>query len=774
MKRATSIIALGLAVFAQAEPPGIEYIFPAGGQRGTTVQVRVGGYYFHGGANFEMLGSGVKYKSSIKGTETIWFEGPMIQQPLSSKKEGYPKDHLGGITIHGEAQIGHRLWRCWTSQGVTRPLKFVIGDLPEIIELEVAGNPISKEVALPVTINGRIFPREDVDLWTFEAKAGETIVCDAAAKRFGSPLAAVMFIRDSEGNSIQTEKLLKGGDFVYWFKVPKTGRYEASIHDARFEGLQNHVYRLTIKRAPHIISVYPLGGRRGSTFQAELIGPGFKGEMADIRLKNESENLQTISIKSFGHATFAIGEHPEHLEPAKSPVSVPSVLNGRILKPGETDKWRIAMKEKEAITLELSASVLGSPLDSVLEVLGEKGKQLSTNDDSAKGQLDSRLNFTAPKSGVYTIAVKDRFASRGGPSFAYRLTVTPLTAQPNFALTLADSHLNVVRSTEPITDETKPTGSKLRVTVDRKGGFKNEVFVTVDGLPPDVKVFNSTIAAKKDFTDLQFTVPPKTRVGIHKLTVKGTGDVGDHNATRSAAVPEGLDHLICGIAPPVPFKHQGQYLFLTGTPSGSTFHRPYALDRGGFEGPLIARLADRQIRHLQGVTDRVLDIPPGKKDFKFPIALPYRIEIGRTSRVQVMLVGEITDFDKTRHTVSYTSGERDDQFICVPSAGLVSVETAADSFAVPSNEAFSIPVTIRRATKVLNQPMVVELIQPDHAKGIIADAVELAPGQEIATLKVLTDESPGPLNAPFTIRARTIDAPRHVAEKKIEFVPPIK
>jgi hypothetical protein len=170
----------------------------------------------------------------------------------------------------------------------------------------------------------------------------------------------------------------------------------------------------------------------------------------------------------------------------------------------------------------------------------------------------------------------------------------------------------------------------------------------------------------------------------------------------------------------------------------------------------------------------VLEIPPGKKDFKFPIALPYRIEIGRTSRVQVMLVGEITDFDKTRHKVSYTSNERDDQFICVPSAGLVSVETVHDSFSVPSNDAFTIPVTIRRAPKIMKQPMLVELIQPDHARGILAEVVELAPGQEIATLRVLTAESPGPLNAPFTIRVRTIDAPRHVAEKKIEFVAPIK
>ena len=76
MKCWAVIIVLSLAGFAQAEPPDIEYIFPAGGQRGTTVKVRVGGYYFHGQANFEMLGIGVKASQLLERTKTTWFEGP--------------------------------------------------------------------------------------------------------------------------------------------------------------------------------------------------------------------------------------------------------------------------------------------------------------------------------------------------------------------------------------------------------------------------------------------------------------------------------------------------------------------------------------------------------------------------------------------------------------------------------------------------------------------------------------------------------------------------
>ncbi len=42
-----------------ANPPVASYIFPAGGQRGTHVAVRVGGLFLHGECGFEMLGGGV-------------------------------------------------------------------------------------------------------------------------------------------------------------------------------------------------------------------------------------------------------------------------------------------------------------------------------------------------------------------------------------------------------------------------------------------------------------------------------------------------------------------------------------------------------------------------------------------------------------------------------------------------------------------------------------------------------------------------------------------
>src|SRR5262245_45480697 len=86
---------LAIPFAASANEPVAMYIFPAGGQRGKTVDVRVGGLFFHGECNFEMLGPGVEASPRIRETNTVWFEGPVIPLPASQRAEDYPKDHAG-------------------------------------------------------------------------------------------------------------------------------------------------------------------------------------------------------------------------------------------------------------------------------------------------------------------------------------------------------------------------------------------------------------------------------------------------------------------------------------------------------------------------------------------------------------------------------------------------------------------------------------------------------------------------------------------------------
>ena len=135
----TIVVAVGQA---KADTPSADYIFPAGGRRGTMVQFHVGAHFLHGGSPFEMRGGGIEAGPRIERTETIWFEGPMIFKPASQGGEVYPKDHWGTVTIAADAAPGVRYWRLWTSQGAVGSRQFIVGDLPEIVEAEINGQPI--------------------------------------------------------------------------------------------------------------------------------------------------------------------------------------------------------------------------------------------------------------------------------------------------------------------------------------------------------------------------------------------------------------------------------------------------------------------------------------------------------------------------------------------------------------------------------------------------------------------------------------------------------
>jgi len=814
----------------QAEPPGIEYIYPAGAQRGTTVPVRVGGYYFHGQANFEMLGTGVKFRPQVKRIKTVWFEGPLIHQPLSQRGENYPKDHANEITVASDAELGHRFWRCWTSQGVTRPLKFVVGDLPEVMEEEMDGRPLPQEVTLPVTVNGRLFPREDIDIWTFEAKAGETIVCDAAAKRFGSPVNLVLEMRGPDGRRVTTRKTMRGGDPVHWFKAGVSGRYQVHLRDAKYWGLQNHIYRLTLKQGPHILTHYPLGAQRGTTVQAEFHGPALEKHTAKIVIPAGADEAHAVSVKDLGQVKFVVGEYPELIEPATGPVQSPVVLNGRILQPGQTDQWQLQLEEKQTVSLDLAAAQMGSPLDAVLSIHDIEDKQLATNDDRAKGQPDPKLEFTAKVAGIYILKVRERFHSRGGPAYAYRLTVESKQSAPDFSLSLSASHLNVFRDPKggletntaeivrlekrlaeideivkavrktskkdpkmaerikelsaekrTATSEVKKLKAedakrrpKFKVALTRHGDFKGEVKLTVQGLPNNVTVHNTLIAAGAKEANLEFIAPANTPIAAHPITITGTGELADQNATRTANTPQGMDHLLLGVVPVVPFKHKGVYRIITAMPGGSTYHRAYELQRGGFEGSLTVRLADKQIRHLQGVTDQMIQVPAGVDQFKYPYNFSARVEVGRTSRLQVMLVGEMTDFDGTKHKISYTSNARDDQLISVAAEGNISVEPKVRSFLLGPKATVEVKVKVGRANEALKQPLIVELQLPPHIRDVHCEPVQLSPYASVATLRISTGPNPGPYNQPIAIRASTAQGPRHVGEGFIELVKPVQ
>lgn len=745
-----------LPLTTAADEPAVSFIFPGGGQRGASVDFRVGGMYLHEGAALEMIGPKVTASSRIVPTETIWFEGPLLPLPASQQKEDYPKDYAGRVDIATDAPLGARRWRVSTSQGATPSMKFIVGDLPELVEQEIDGEPVPVNVALPVTINGRIFPREDIDDWTFTARRGEIVRAEVLSARLGLPLEARLIMYDISGKPLAEDVGSLHGDACLSTAIPADGVYRLRIHDVNFSGLQHFVYRLTVTTGPYVERVYPLGARRGSTVQVELHGPGLPSQPVEIAIPPDAPSWFAPRFLAGARQPSELGLDIDDLvellenEPNNSPqdgasLAAPSVCNGRIGSPGDVDYWQFTAKGGDAIDLALSAGRLGSPLDPILFVEDASGKELARAEESPTTEDDARLRFTAPADGTYRARVADRFASRGGPAFAYRLRIAPADA-PDFRLSFASDALTLYRNAP----------AKLRVACERFGGFAGPVKLRIEGLPEGVTVQGGEIASNQQQADITFKAEEAAKIAAAPITIHGTADIGgqsiSHVATLSRRPGEtAVDTVLLAVSMPTPFKVQGKY-DLTFAPRGSELLRHYTIDRGGFAGPLTVQLADRQARHLQGVTGAVITVAPGAGECDYPVFLPPWMELGRTSRSVVMAVGVVVDADGSRHTVSFTSQNQNEQIVALVGPGELNVQTDQNSLAFTPGRETEIRVRLARS-KSLTAPLKVELIVPPHFHGIAAEPIAVPPGIDEAMLHIHCAATFGPLNMPLTIRA---------------------
>ncbi len=735
---------------AEAIGPDALYIFPAGGQRGTTVGFKVGGLYLHKGCSFEMVGPGVEASDRIVLTDTLRFDQEVVPQSGFAHELTRPSDYSGTVRIAADAPAVHPYWRVWTSQGVTSIKRFVIGDLPEIVEQEIAGDPIRRSVELPLTINGRIYPREDVDVWSFDAVKGQSITCEVRAARLGSTLDPRIEVRDARGERIAENTDHFGADSFLRFTAPEEGAYHVRIHDVRFGGMPSSVYRLTITSDRYVDGVYPLGGQRGENVRFKLIGQAVPDEPVEIALPREGPRDFAPRLELDGpvanEVLIDLSEFPEHLEAESNDdadragaFALPAVINGRIDTPGDVDVWALSVRKNERIAFEFRARRPGSPLNPVLVVLDASGKEIHRG--------EGRSEFTFPADGMYHLRIEAMFSGRGGPRFAYRLQVSrPPPPAPDFSLELAQLECAVPRG----------GSAELTVNARRTGGFKGEIELTVDGLPTGVTAAATKITAGKNSAKVKLTAAKENAIGVSRVTVRGSFEFGGKHVIRTAtkSLDGGrvtIDAVCLAVTMPTPFKFEGTYTLPFGL-QGTVHYRHFEIERGGYDGPIHVRLADRQIRHQQGTTGPTIKVPAGVSAFDYPLQISTWTEVGLTSRTVLMVFADIEAPDGRTHTVAYTSSVPKDQIIMQPNAGPLSIDVDRPSVIAWPGDPVEFKVRVRRDPE-LQTPVRVELLPAGHLRGVEAAPIELAVGQNEAAVRVWFASGAGPFNVPLEVRA---------------------
>lgn len=545
---AACVFAAGPA-HAQLQPQ-ISYVLPPGGQRGTTVEVKVRGRFLVGATKVHISGAGVT--GAIKSAER---EKADPKQPVRLDVSRYPDVARVEVEMAPDAEIGERDLRIITPGGVSNRFRFFVGQVPEVNELEPNSTLESAQVlpALPVLVNGQSF-QADRDFFRFQAKAGETLVFDLYGERIVPYIAdgvpgwyqASLTVYDAQGREVAfVDDFRHHPDPVLVYKVENDGEYVVEVKDVLYRGRDDFVYRLSIGTLPLITHIFPLGGRRGSTTEVKLSGVNLPEEAVSLDLADDVPPRQRVQVTAEGYVSnarpFAVGDVPEvaETEPNETPeaaqrVEIPATVNGRIGASGDADCFVFPARAKQTLVMEVVARRLDSPLDSILTLWNAKGQQILENDDTvdrSEGLVthhaDSYLTYTFPADGDYVLKIADA-QGKGGDEYAYRLSVTP--PRPDYILRLRPDNPRV------------PQGGTAMFTVMafRRDGFGGEIKLATSDLPEGFIAPAEIIAKGANETRMIVSAPPNAPIGLLSPKIVGTARIGEQNVVREAVPSEDL------------------------------------------------------------------------------------------------------------------------------------------------------------------------------------------------------------------------------------------
>ncbi len=445
------------------------------------------------------LGEGAKVTSTLPAAFTLMTP---VQVPGSMPVAGRSLSFL--VEPKAAAAPGVYPLRIETPTGLSNILLFTLGTFPEVTEEESKpGSPPNRNdsietaepvAAVPVVVNGTLRGPER-DMFRVAGKAGERRVFEVEARRCGSAVDPVLRILDGAGKQLarSDDSPGTGLDARLDFTFPKDGSYYVEVTDARFSTQAQNFYRLKMGTYRYADGIFPLGGRRGEqvpvTFFGGRVGAGSKSSV-DLRGAGKSDAFTRVALPESPALpfVFAIGDLPELMEPVPGAVPVPSVVNGRLDKDGEVDRYHLNVEPGEKLLFELQARELGtSRLEGIITVYGTDGKKLDSAGDqplpedvfavqgTSRTSSDPFLNFTAPAGAHEIVVTVEDLAKRGGPFYGYRL-ITRRQAQ-DFKLSIASPFVNI------------PAGGTVAITVaaDRHG-FDGPIQLTIPDLPKGVRV----------------------------------------------------------------------------------------------------------------------------------------------------------------------------------------------------------------------------------------------------------------------------------------------
>ncbi len=440
-----------------ADPPVLERLVPAGGQRGTTVTAKLVGKPGEGNVRLQCSSCGLVFR-------------------LSEKRDTVD------IDISEQAEPGVHLLRLCNDAGASELRPFIVGILPEQQETEPNGR-LAEALAVvssAATVNGVLEKAGDVDSWAVSLEAGQTLVASLTASRIlGAPMDGVLQVVDGRGTVVAQNDDDCSMDPLVTYTAPAAGLWYVRVFafpaapnsTIGFAGGADYVYRLTLGAQPFVHHAMPLVRQQGG---------------GELRLHLHGWNLAVQEAVLGAGQNMLIGQfaqpwrvyetaEPVWLEeqlPERVLKSVPAAICGCLEQPG-ADVFRLELKKGQRLSLTAEVRRFESLLDPVLSVRDAAGKVLKEADDVDGGNPDASLDITAPSDGQFEVRIEDRFLGHGD-RWHYVLRCRE---------TVAECRLTVQGTAWSLPAD-KPL--EIPVAVERRNGFADVLTLQVAGRPEGV------------------------------------------------------------------------------------------------------------------------------------------------------------------------------------------------------------------------------------------------------------------------------------------------
>lgn len=643
MKKHLIILCLSmcLAGFVSAQKMSVGFIYPAGGEKGTTVTIEIGGLNIKNATEVLISGDGINKAEIVPLEEKTGNKKKFNRSKLTDQSSPQIEDRIAvQVTIDKDAMPGLRDLRLKSAGGISNKLPFEVGQYPNITETKgsTAAQP-NLVKALPATLCGQILPGE-IDYYTFEATKGMQLVAAAKGRTLVPYIAdavpgwfqPVMRITDSKGREVGfCDDYRNNVDPVIIITIPETGSYTLTIHDAIFRGREDFNYRVELGEIPFLEYAYPLVGKTGKKTKVNLVGVNLQQKSMTFKPTREGRNeLRATSganyisnpVTFFGvDKNFYLNTTPKE----KAALDNGSAIYDSVSSPREIKTYPVYALKNENIVIEIMARRLGSMMDPKIKIKDAGGNILTEADDvedAMQGLMthhaDPLIQFKAKSEGNYYAEVED-LTGNSGKDYFY--IIERKENIPTFEVFATPASLTLPKGGTGI----------FHLDMISKEKFIPELEFSVKGLPKGYSLSNLRSQAGSKSWDISVTAPVNAKEKQLSLEVIATAKLKGKDAGTISQTAVAADNMM------------------------QAFYYTHHIPAAGFvadltePAPFSLQLSSEMVRH----SEQSIIIQPS--DSVVPIQLKIIRKEGFTEPVEIALNKKLKQL--TVDPVSFLPGE---------------------------------------------------------------------------------------------------------------------